>query len=398
MSSHTPSSRNAAPRKHLHPFWIIAGILLFSANLRGLFTAVGPLLGSLQGVFGIGATQAGLLITLPLAVFCLVSPLAPRLARALGLERALFVALGLMAAGIVVRSVGPLWTLYLGTGVLGAGIAVGNTLLPSLLKRDFPDRLTALTGVYAITMGIGSAIASAAIVPLAGAWGWRLALGAFLILPLASALLWLPQLGRHTDPLVSHEAGRSVSVWRSPLAWQVTLFFGINSSVYYAVATWLPSLLADAGFSPAMAGGLHGVMQLATALPGLLLAPVVRRSRDQRGIAVCMAGLGLVSIIGLYVAPKLAILWVSGFGLGIGGAFILALAFLGLRTRSADQTARLSGMTQSLGYVMSAAAPVALGALHDATGSWAPVLGVCGVFCVVLIFLGLGAGRDTKLG
>jgi len=379
--------------------WIIAGILLFSANLRGLFTAVGPLLGTLQDAFGMGASEAGLLIALPLVVFCLVSPLAPRLARGLGLERALFLALGVMAVGIIVRAFGPLWALYLGTAVLGAGIAIGNTLLPSLLKRDFPDQLTKLTAVYAITMGIGSAVASAVVVPLSDAVGWRLSLGAFVILPLASALLWLPQLGRHSDIVrqTTPQAAESVKVWRSPLAWQVTLFFGVNSAVYYAIATWLPSILADAGFTQAMAGTLHGVMQLATALPGLFLAPLVQRTRDQRGIAAALVSLGLVSIVGLCLLPGWAVLWVSGFGFGVGGAFILALAFLGLRTRSADQTARLSGMTQSVGYVLSASAPVLFGALHDKTGSWAPVLAICALLCGLLIILGPAAGRDRSL-
>jgi CP family cyanate transporter-like MFS transporter len=341
-----------------------------------------------------------MLITLPLIVFCLVSPLAPRLARVLGLERALFLALGVMIVGIIVRAFGPLWALYLGTGILGAGIAVGNTLLPSLLKRDFPDQITRLTAVYAITMGVGSALASAVVVPLADAMGWRFSLGAFVILPLASALLWLPQLGRHSRPdrPTTPQAAESIKTWRSPLAWQVTLFFGVNSAVYYAVATWLPSILADAGFSSTMAGSLHGVMQLATALPGLFLAPLVRRSRDQRGIAAALAGLGLASITGLCLAPQWSVLWVAGFGFGIGGAFILALAFLGLRTRSADQTARLSGMTQSVGYVLSAAAPVLFGALHDKTGNWAPMLAICGLLCGLLVMLGQGAGRDTSLG
>ncbi|HBV13293.1 MAG TPA: MFS transporter, partial [Brevundimonas sp.] len=280
-----------------------------------------------------------------------------------------------------------------------AGIAIGNTLLPSLLKRDFPDQLTKLTAVYAITMGIGSAVASAVVVPLSDAVGWRLSLGAFVILPLASALLWLPQLGRHSDIVrqTTPQAAESVKVWRSPLAWQVTLFFGVNSAVYYAVATWLPSILADAGFTQAMAGTLHGVMQLATALPGLFLAPLVQRTRDQRGIAAALVSLGLVSIVGLCLVPGWAVLWVSGFGFGVGGAFILALAFLGLRTRSADQTARLSGMTQSVGYVLSASAPVLFGALHDKTGSWAPVLAICALLCGLLIMLGLAAGRDRSL-
>lgn len=385
-------------RASLHPFWIIAGVLLVAGTLRGTFTGAGPLLGDIGQAFDLGASQAGFLITLPLLAFFVVSPFAARLARAAGLERAIFLALIAMIGGVAIRSAGPLWALYLGSTVLGAGIAIGNTLLPSLLKRDFPDQITKLTTLYAVTMGVASAGASAVMVPLAQAFDWRWALAALIVLPLTAALVWAPQLRRRSTPGAEATTGLSgASVWRSGLAWQVTLFFGVNSFVYYAVAAWLPSILTGAGMSPEVAGGLHGVMQLATAAPGLVLVPLVRRMKDQRALATGFALLGLMSLAGLYAAPGLAMIWVALFGFAIGGAFILALAFIGLRSRSAEQTAQLSGMTQSVGYLMSACGPIAIGALHDAVDAWAPALAACGALCILLVVLGLGAGRDRQV-
>mgnify|MGYP003576780217 CR=1 FL=1 len=211
--------------RRLAPVWIIAGILLFAANLRGPFTAVGPVLDVIQKAFGIGAGAAGALITLPLLTFCLVSPFAAGLARRLGLERALFLALVLIGGGILARSVGPIGLLYAGTAVLGAGIAIGNTLLPSLLKRDFPDQIAKLTAVYALTMGLASGVGSAVVVPLTQAFDWQVSLGAFIVLPLAGALLWLPQLRRRTDPAAeTAEVGEGRAIWRFPLARRGTAF------------------------------------------------------------------------------------------------------------------------------------------------------------------------------
>ena len=384
--------------RRLAPVWIIAGILLFAANLRGPFTAVGPVLDVIQKAFGIGAGAAGALITLPLLTFCLVSPFAAGLARRLGLERALFLALVLIGGGILARSVGPIGLLYAGTAVLGAGIAIGNTLLPSLLKRDFPDQIAKLTAVYALTMGLASGVGSAIVVPLTQAFDWQVSLGAFIVLPLAGALLWLPQLRRRTDPAAeTAEAGKGRAIWRSPLAWQITAFFGVNSFLYYAMVSSLPSVLVAAGFAPEAAGGLHGVMQLATAFPGLVLAPLVRRMKDQRGLAAGLALLALTAILGLFLAPKLAMVWAAVFGFANGGVFILALAFVGLRTTTAPQTARLSGMTQSLGYMLSAMGPLVVGTLHDRTGGWSASLITCCLLCLVLAGLGLSAGRNAQL-
>ena len=218
------------------------------------------------------------------------------------MERALFGALVFVAAGIGLRSSGPVWALFLGTGTLGAGIAVANVLLPSLLKRDFPSRVTGLTGAYALTTGLVAALASATAIPLAHlpGSGWRVALFSVLVFPIAAFLAWLPQLGLHSAPtreIATPPHGGPV--WHSPLAWQVTLFLGMISLVYYIVVGWLPSILMDAGYSAAAAGSLHGLSQLATAVPGLVLGPVVRRMKDQRAIAVGVALTTGISMLGL---------------------------------------------------------------------------------------------------
>src|SRR5690606_12026876 len=107
----------------------------------------------------------------------------------------------------------------------------------------------------AIAMGGAGALASASAFPLGSTFGWQAALGAVLILPLAAMAMWITQLGVHSRPAQGTASpphgGR---VWRSALAWQVTLFMGINSLLYYVLIGWLPSILIEAGFSPATAG------------------------------------------------------------------------------------------------------------------------------------------------
>lgn len=178
------------------PLLLVAGILLIAACLRAPFTNVPPVLSIIQAVFGLSTVQASILTTLPLLAFAGISPFAAVFAREYGLERSLFGALGLIAVGIGVRSVGQVSCLYLGTAVIGTGIAFGNVLLPSLLKRDFPHHIAAMTGAYALAMAIAAAMASATAVPLAGAFGigWADALGIVVVLPVAALLVWFSQL------------------------------------------------------------------------------------------------------------------------------------------------------------------------------------------------------------
>lgn len=380
--------------------WFIVGIMLFSINLRGPFTAAGPLVEVLRDVFGMDASAAGLLITLPLLMFCIVSPMASGWAARYGLERTLFAALLVMAAGILVRSSGHEWGLFLGTCILGAGIAVGNTLLPSVLKRDFPAQITTLTAVYALVMGVASAVASAIVIPLTNAFNWQVALGIFLLFPLVSGLVWLPQLRRQPAVSQANTSGnvKGAGVWHSALAWQVTLFMGTNSLIYYSVTAWLPSILVTLGYSPVQAGSMHGLMQLATACAGIGLVPFVRKMKDQRFIAMGMTCVCMTALLGLQLLPSQALLWVVLFGFGNSGVFILALSFIGMRAATSHQAAVLSGMAQGIGYLMAATGPILMGWLHDVFGGWTLPLSICITLCVVLGALGLGAGRNIQIG
>ena len=265
-----------------HGALLIAGILMIATTLRVTFTGAAPLLDTIRQDYGLTTAQTGLLTTLPLLAFALISPLAAGVARRIGMERSLFLALLLICAGIGVRSLPSASLLFIGTAVIGCGIALGNVLLPGLIKRDFPGQVAKLTGAYSLTMG-----ASALIVPLAlGDAGWHGALLMLMIFPLVALLLWLPQW-RQTPAATVTGAGalHNRAIWRSALAWQVTLFLGINSLIYYVIIGWLPAILLSHGYSETQAGSMHGLLQLATAVPGLVVPLLLHRLKDQRGIA-----------------------------------------------------------------------------------------------------------------
>ncbi len=382
------------------PILLIVGVILIAASLRAPITGVAPLLADIRDAFSLGTAEAGALTTLPLLVFAGASPFCVLLAREYGLERSLFISLLLTAAGILVRSWGAEWTLFLGTAVIGMGIAIANVLLPSLIKRDFPARIAVLTSAYALTAGVVASLASAAAVPIASmpGWGWNGALGAFLVFPLVAMAAWVPQLsGRSAPTSATPTPPHGGKVWHSALAWQVTFFFGLNSLVYYVIVTWLPAILTEAGYSPAAAGSLHGVSQLATALPGLFLGPLVSRTTDQRGLALGVAVITAMSLLGLTLQPAWGMLWAAMFGVGAGATFILGLAFISLRAANSRQAATLSAMAQTVGYLVAAGAPPAIGYVHDVAGSWTIPLLVCVGVSLAMGLLGLGAGRAEQV-
>jgi len=380
------------------PALLIAGLLLIAANLRAPITGVAPVLERLQSVFALSPAQAGLLTTLPLLAFGVISPFAAIFAREYGLERALFGALVLIAGGILLRSLGPAWCLYLGTVVIGSGIAVSNVLLPSLVKRDFAAKVPTIMGICALTMGGAAALASGSAFPLAAAFGWQMALGSTIVLPLISLVVWSSQLGGHTRPAKGTPTPpHGGPIWRSALAWQVTLFMGINSFLYYVLIAWLPAILTSAGLSPTAAGSLHGVMQLASAVPGLLLGPIVSRMKDQKVVAAVLSLLMAVALFGFCIAPAAATLWAFCFGVGSGGGVLLALIFMGLRANNPQQAAALSGMAQCIGYLLAACGPTLAGKLHDLTGDWTPGLAAGVILSIVMAGFGVLAGRRRTI-
>ncbi len=236
------------------------------------------------------------------------------------------------------------------------------------------------------------------VVPLAlNGFGWQGALLMLMCFPLL-ALLWLPQWRsqQHAN-LSTSRALHTRGIWRSPLAWQVTLFLGINSLVYYVIIGWLPAILISHGYSEAQAGSLHGLLQLATAAPGLLIPLFLHHVKDQRGIAAFVALMCAVGAVGLCFMPAHAITWTLLFGFGSGATMILGLTFIGLRASSAHQAAALSGMAQSVGYLLAACGPPLMGKIHDANGDWSvPLMGVA-ILSLLMAIFGLCAGRDKEI-
>lgn len=378
---------------------LIAGILMIATTLRVTFTGAAPLLGAIRSDYGLTTAQTGMLTTLPLLAFALVSPLAAGIARRLSMERSLLVAMILICAGIAVRSLPSAALLFIGTAVIGCGIALGNVLLPGIIKRDFAGQVAKMTGAYSLTMGAAAALGSALVVPIAlHGFGWRGALLALMAFPLLALALWLPQLRASAPAALSSTPGlHDRGIWRSRLAWQVTLFLGINSLIYYVIIGWLPAILISHGYSEAQAGSLHGLLQLATAAPGILIPLVLHRLRDQRGIAAIVSLLCAFSAVGLWLFPAQAVLWTVIFGFGSGATMILGLTFIGLRASSAHQAAALSGMAQSVGYLLAACGPPLMGKIHDASGDWHIPLLACALLAVAMAVFGAFAGQDREI-
>lgn len=391
--------RTVSPSAARHTWLLIAGILLIASTLRVTFTGAAPLLDAIRAEYGLTTAQTGLLTTLPLLAFGLVSPLAAGIAQRLGIERSLFVALLLICIGIAVRSLPAVSLLFIGTAIIGCGIALGNVLLPGLIKRDFAGNVARMTGAYSVTMGAAAALGSAMVVPLAlNGFGWRGALLGLMVFPLLAFLLWLPQWrAAKTATLTTSRTLKSRGIWRSSLAWQVTLFLGINSLVYYVVIGWLPAILIGQGYSEAQAGSLHGLLQLATAAPGFVIPLILHRLKDQRGIAILVALMCAVSATGYWLFPAQAVVWTLIFGFGSGATMILGLTFIGLRASSAHQAAALSGMAQSVGYLLAACGPPLMGKIHDASGDWHIPLYAVAVISLVMALFGALAGRDREI-
>ena len=380
---------------------LVSGLVLLAANLRPALTSVAPLIGEIRADTGVSNGVAGLLTTLPLLAFGLLSPVAPRLAFRFGVERALLASLLALAAGILVRSADAVVALFLGTAVLGAAIAVGNVLLPGIVKREFPGRAGLMTSVYSTALGVSAALAAGASVPIAhmNGIGWRTSLALWALPALVAAVAWAPRIrtGRPEDTPARTRRGVS-GLWRSPLAWQVTLFMGLQSLAYYVTLTWLPEILREEGLSATRAGWMLGLSQT-VAIATMFLAPVLAGRRpSQQGIVVAAVSLSGAGTLGLLVAGDTAsALWVVLLGLGQGACFSLALTFFALRASSPEHAAALSGMAQAVGYLLAAAGPFLFGVLRDATHSWTVPLALLLAVMACLLISGLGAARDAHV-
>lgn len=372
-------------------------LVLLAANLRPALTSVGPLLEEIRQSVGISVTAAGLLNSLPLLAFACFSPLA-QFGRRFGLERTLVLAMMVLISGMLLRSQGSVTALFGGTILLGAGIAIANVLIPGVIKRDYASRVQSTTTLYAMSLGLSSAIASGLAVPLSD-WlpgGWRSALAAWSIFAMVALIVWLPPAWRTPGEKNIVRVPRT-SVWRSSLAWKITAFMGLQSMAFYITIGWFPVILQDMGYSAENAGFLITLFQLISLVVGISIPPLLKLASDQRLFVFYASLLMSASLVGLILMPGIAYLWVLLMGIGSGVCFVLALAFIGLRASDHVRAASLSVMTQSIGYLVAAIGPVVFGVLHDVAHNWTVPLMAMVVVTLLQALFGLAAGRNRTV-
>lgn len=380
---------------------LITAVILVAFNLRAAITSVGPMIGLLRESLSMSNWSIGILTSLPLIAFALMSPIVPKLSYRFTNEITLIAGMCILSIGIVVRSIPFISLLYIGTILIGIGIAISNVLLPGIIKERFPNQVPMMTSIYVTAMSLFAAIASGVSIPLAigAGLGWEIALGIWIIPALACIAIWVyfVKYRRSADEVnMYYVKADDVRMWRSPLAWQVAVFLGLQAFAYNALITWLPEILIDYGVTSKSAGWMLSFNQF-IGLPATLLIPIIAgKFKSQRGIILILCVFALSGYIGLLSGESYNIMvWSVGLiGVAYGGLFPLSLAFLAMRTKTAMQAAKLSGMAQAIGYSLAALGPILLGSLVDATGSWTVSLYILLSITIVTALVGMGAGRD----
>lgn len=407
-----------APKRSKTTALLFAGVMLIAVCLRAPVTNVGPLLEVIRESLHLSPAAVGILPSLPLLTFGAVSLLSGY-TRYLGIERSLFAAMCVLILGLIVRSLGYVSTLFAGTIMLSAGIAIANVLLPTIIKRDFPKRITLVTTLYVTLMGTVAAFSSGISVPVAAFfaksdatqvaareaavhanWNWQVSLGLWVVFAAIAALVWLPQIKFKPNEDISPAACPVTAkpVWKYLLSWEITIFMGLQSMGFFVLASWLPAILLTHNVPLKESGWLLGLYQVIGLVAGLILPLLVPRLKDQRLLGLGFSLLALIGPAGLLFSPEHVASWLVLSGTGSGGCFILALAFISLRTQNYAQATRLSSMVQSFGYLLSGTGPFTFGLIHNLSQSWNLVLALLCVLGLIQAWLGWRGGRNITIG
>ncbi|MDT0265206.1 MFS transporter [Streptomyces sp. DSM 44915] len=384
--------------------WLLALALVLTAlNLRPAISGLGPVLAEVRRDLGMSATVAGLLTSVPALCFAVFGLTAPRLAGRFGPARVVLVGLAAVSAGLGLRALAPNTAVFLATSALAlGGIAVGNVLMPVLVKRFFPDRLGLVTGLYSMGLALGTAAAAALTIPITRALGdnWRLGLAGWAVLAGLALVPWLvaaPRLRGGDARLTAgtrREADPPPRVSRSPVAWALAVFFGLQATAAYITMGWLPQIYRDAGVSASTAGLLLALVMGMSAPLSFVVPALATRLRTQGPIVIAVGLCGLVGYLGLWLAPA-AGAWVWAVLLGVSNtAFTVALTMIGLRARTGAGVIRLSAFAQSVGYLISVPGPLLVGALNGATGGWSAPLALMLALLLAQVCCGVLAGRN----
>lgn len=376
---------------------VLVAIIVFAFSLRTAVTSISPLLARIGDDIGFGNSVIGVLGMLPTLMFGVAGIVSPALGRRFGIEQVTLVAVVLTGVGIATRSlVDDVWSLLLLSCLALFGMGVGNILIPPLVKRYFSDQIALMSTAYITFVQLGTAIPAAIAVPVADAVGWRMSLALWALVPLVAFFPWVwvvrerraalrAQADLPDEAVPSEEQASSLPIWRTSMAWGLTLMFGMTSLMTYSMFTWLPSILGDAGGSEYLGGAMVALFS-GIGFASTLVAPVLcTKFANPFPFAVAFAACWLVGFAGLLWAPLTATwLWVIMLGVG-PTTFPMALTLINLRTRSSAASSSLSGFGQGVGYLLACAGPTLFGVLRDTTGSWVVPFGfLTAVLCVML--------------
>jgi MFS transporter, CP family, cyanate transporter len=405
-----PKFQAAGSRRPYEITLLVVAAAAAGFNLRTAITSLPPLFPDLQVQLHLSSAELSLLAATPVICFGVVSAFAAWLNRRWGEEAILLVALVLLTAGLLLRGVAPGTMLFPGTVLAASSIAVLNVLLSGMAKRRWPERAGLLIGIYLTALSVGAILSSLLAVPLYRGSGGsvRLALGIWAAPAALAVLLWLPQLRYRAAGAVSPAGGSavrgavapraSIKVYRYALTWQVTAFMGLQSLLYYAALSWLPTIFQDRGASAVTAGNLLALMGVGNLATSLIVPVLAHRSPSQRALVVPSLIGTAVGLAGSLWAPLgTAPFWVLVLGVSQGSCLGLAIFFMMARAPDAGVAASLSAFSQSVGYLVASAGPLEVGLLHTATGSWDIPVAVLLVLCAAELAVGLLAGRPLVL-
>ena len=379
--------------------WAAIAIVLLSLNLRPTIVAVSPLLSTISSELKLSSFLAGALVTLPVLCFAAAGPVSPRLAARIGYERSLAVALVAIIAGSALRLIPTIPGLFAGTLLVGAGIGIGNILLPGLIKRDFPHRLGLMSGLYSMSITGGATLAAGITIPVAQAvgWDWSQATAAWGMFAALGLVFWVPQLW-HSRADAARAQISGIRLSNDRVAWYVTAFFGLQSFNFYSTTAWLPSIVNGYGHDAVYAGLMLSLVNFSAMIPALVVPIILDRLRNQAAFAVLVCLLYFVAVGGLLAMPNAVVVWMVLLGASQGAGLGLGLTFIVLRSPDAAHATQLSGMAQSWGYLIAAVGPLALGALHDVSSSWFVPLVLLLAILVPQTVTALLAGRPGFVG
>ncbi|MGB6103203.1 MAG: MFS transporter [Pusillimonas sp.] len=382
-------------RSRLARIMLGLSLMLIAFNLRPLFASLSVLLPDLLRETSLSSAEAGYLTTLPVLCLGLFAPLAPKISERIGPERTLLCVLLVLLAGTGLRGLGDMYSLFIGSALAGAAIATGNVLLPSVVKRDFSGQAALMTGLYTMALCGGAASAAALTLPIVHVFddSWRAGLAIWAVPAALVAVIWAPQALRARS--VSGQPRRTVTgLWRDPLAWQVTLFMGLQSALAYCVLGWMAPILRGRGLDGIEAGLIASVSIMVQVVTCLLAPTLALRFKSQKWINAGFGIIAAVGLVGMLYAPLPTIWgWAVLQGIGQGGLFAMAMTVIVLRSPDSHVAAHLSGMAQGVGYVLAAFGPLLVGVLHSMTGSYDATAWLFMALGLLVAVNGWGAGR-----